>query len=92
MTHESPDTVPDEKRGAVLNLTLTLDRPVMDVDDKPVRLRPGMSRTAEVKTGQRRVIEYLPSPVHRAGSLRNEEALIAQNLARGTEKHAYRPQ
>ena len=64
----SPDAVQDEKRGAVFNVTLTLDRPVMDVDGKPVRLSPGMNLTAEIKTGQRRVIEYLLSPVQRAGN------------------------
>ena len=35
---------------------------------KRVRLTPGMNITAEIKTGQRRVIEYLLSPVQRAGS------------------------
>ncbi|MBK8071102.1 MAG: HlyD family type I secretion periplasmic adaptor subunit [Ramlibacter sp.] len=68
VAHVSPDAVQDEKRGAVFNVTLTLDRPVMDVDGKPVRLSPGMNLTAEIKTGQRRVIEYLLSPVQRAGN------------------------
>ena len=37
-------------------------------DGKRVNLSPGMNITAEIKTGQRRVIEYLLSPVQRAGS------------------------
>ena len=40
----------------------------MLIDGKRVKLTPGMAVTAEIKTGQRRVIEYLLSPVQRAGS------------------------
>jgi len=38
----------------------------MLIDGRRVRLSPGMNITAEIKTGQRRVIEYLLSPVQRA--------------------------
>ena len=33
-----------------------------------MRLAPGMNVTAEIKTGKRRVIDYLLTPVERAGS------------------------
>ena len=36
-------------------------------DGKPIRLAPGMNVTAEIKTGKRRVIEYLLSPIEKAG-------------------------
>ncbi len=49
--------------GAVFPATLTLSRNTIDVDGKKIRLAPGMNVTAEIKTGQRRVIEYLLSPV-----------------------------
>lgn len=49
--------------GAVFPVTLTLARNTIDVDGKPIRLTPGMNVTAEIKTGKRRVIEYLLSPV-----------------------------
>jgi hemolysin D len=62
------DAVNDEKRGAIFPATLTLDRDTIDVDGKRIRLSPGMNVTAEVKTGQRRVIDYLLSPVQRAVS------------------------
>lgn len=62
------DAVNDEKKGAVFMATLVLKQATIDIDGKPVRLSPGMSLTAEIKTGQRRVIEYLLSPVQRAGS------------------------
>jgi hemolysin D len=39
----------------------------MDIDGRVMRLMPGMSLTAEIRTGQRRVIEYLLSPIQRAG-------------------------
>ena len=40
-----------------------LDRESMEIDGRIIALGPGMSVTAEIKTGQRRVIEYLLSPV-----------------------------
>ncbi|MBI5927481.1 MAG: HlyD family type I secretion periplasmic adaptor subunit [Aquabacterium sp.] len=49
--------------GAVFPATLTLAQNTIDVDGKPIRLAPGMNVTAEIKTGKRRVIEYLLSPV-----------------------------
>jgi hemolysin D len=42
-----------------------LDRTEMQIDDKLVRLSPGMAVTAEVKTGSRRIISYLLSPLTR---------------------------
>ena len=54
--------------GAVYPATLTLSQKDMLIDGKRVNLTPGMAVTAEIKTGQRRVIEYLLSPVQRAGS------------------------
>jgi len=62
------DAVPDERRGAIFPATLTLDRSHLDVDSKRVNLSPGMNVTAEIKTGQRRVIDYLLSPIQRAAS------------------------
>ena len=54
--------------GAVYPATLVLSQKDMLIDGKRVNLTPGMAVTAEIKTGQRRVIEYLLSPVQRAGS------------------------
>ncbi|WP_295551262.1 HlyD family type I secretion periplasmic adaptor subunit [uncultured Pseudacidovorax sp.] len=60
------DAVTDEKRGAVFPVVLSLATGTIAVDGQPVRLSPGMNLTAEIKTGRRRVIDYLLSPVHRA--------------------------
>ena len=62
------DAVTDEKKGSYYPATITLNQKDMLVDGKRVNLSPGMNITAEIKTGQRRVIEYLLSPVQRAGS------------------------
>lgn len=44
---------------------VSLDRTQMLVDGKMVNLAPGMAVTVEIKTGKRRVIEYLLSPLLR---------------------------
>ena len=62
------DAVTDEKKGSYYPAILTLSRKDMLVDGKRVNLSPGMNITAEIKTGRRRIIEYLLSPVQRAGS------------------------
>jgi hemolysin D len=59
------DAVNDDKRGAIFPATLRLVRNTIEVNGKAVKLTPGMVVTAEVKTGTRRVIEYLISPVQR---------------------------
>jgi hemolysin D len=61
------DAVNDEKRGAIFPVTLALAQNQIDVDGKMIRLAPGMNLTAEIKTGKRRVIEYLLSPTQRRG-------------------------
>lgn len=60
------DAVNDEKRGAIFPATLTLAQDSILVDGKRILLAPGMNITAEIKTGKRRVIEYLVSPVQTA--------------------------
>jgi pimeloyl-ACP methyl ester carboxylesterase len=61
----SADAVTDEKLGAIFPATLKLDRTYLNVDGKRIALAPGMNLTAEIKTGERRVIEYLLSPLQR---------------------------
>ncbi|TXT37575.1 MAG: hemolysin secretion protein D [Comamonadaceae bacterium] len=62
------DAVTDDKRGSYYPAILTLSQRDMLIDGKRVPLSPGMNITAEIKTGKRRIIEYLLSPVQRAGS------------------------
>jgi hemolysin D len=69
-TSASADTSP-EAAGAkggqdlVYAARVSLDRTAMDVDGRMVNLAPGMAVTVEIKTGTRRVIEYLLSPLLR---------------------------
>jgi hemolysin D len=62
------DAVNDEKRGAIFPATLALNQNSIVVDGKRIHLSPGMNVTAEIKTGKRRVIDYLLSPVQTAVS------------------------
>ncbi|WP_247992238.1 HlyD family efflux transporter periplasmic adaptor subunit [Bradyrhizobium sp. 186] len=51
---------------------VSLDQTRMQVDDKLLNLSPGMAVTVEIKTGKRRIIDYLLLPIsrHRQESLR----------------------
>jgi hemolysin D len=44
---------------------VALDRTQMEVEDRMVSLSPGMAVTVEIKTGSRRIISYLLSPLLR---------------------------
>lgn len=68
VTTIAADAVNDEKRGPIFPATLVLARSAIDVDGKRIRLSPGMALSAEIKTGKRRLIEYLLSPVQHAAS------------------------
>jgi hemolysin D len=56
-----------EPNGQELNYSarVSLDRTEMNVDGQTVNLSPGMAVTVEVKTGTRRIISYLLSPLLR---------------------------
>jgi hemolysin D len=47
---------------------VTLDRTTMKVDGKDVKLVPGMAATVEIKTGKRKLIVFLLSPLMRMTS------------------------
>jgi hemolysin D len=61
----SNDAVEDQKLGWVFKMRLALDRDSIAVEEKLVKLGPGMAITAEVKTGKRRLIEFFLSPLLR---------------------------
>jgi len=63
VTHVSHDAVNDEKRGLIFPARVNLERATIHVENKAVNLSPGMAVTVEVKTAQRRVIEYFLSPL-----------------------------
>lgn len=63
----SHDAAQDEKLGLVFPARIKLNGSMLEVDGVKVRMSAGMSLSAEVKTGKRRVIDYLLSPLGRHG-------------------------
>lgn len=61
----SDDAIQDENLGLVYSARFKLSKEELQVEERMVRLSPGMSVTAEVKTGKRRLIEYFLSPLLR---------------------------
>ena len=59
----SEDAVNDEQRGPIYCALVGLDKDWIQVDNKQVKLTPGMSVSVEVKTGKRRIIEYFLKPI-----------------------------
>ena len=76
ITREKPqEKVVDKPQGAsssepkgqelVYAARVSLDRTQMPIENKTVNLSPGMAVTIEIKTGSRRIISYLLSPLVR---------------------------
>ena len=59
----SDDAASIEKVGLVYPTRVSMDRSTIEVEGKQVNLSPGMAVTVEIKTGKRRLIEYLMSPL-----------------------------
>jgi hemolysin D len=49
----------------VFTARISLDAKAMQIDNRLVSISPGMTVTAEIKTGRRRIISYLLSPIAR---------------------------
>ncbi|MGI9500150.1 MAG: HlyD family type I secretion periplasmic adaptor subunit [Geminicoccaceae bacterium] len=58
----SADAVADEQLGLVYPLKASMAQTDILVDDRHVNLAPGMTVGVEIKTGQRRLIEFFLSP------------------------------
>ncbi len=54
-------------REPVYATRVSLDKTSMIIDDQPTQLTPGMAVTVEIKTGSRRIISFLLSPLLRYG-------------------------
>ncbi len=59
------DAIVDEQKGLIYKLRLKMQQTQMQIDGRTVDLLPGMAVVAEVKTGKRRLIEYVMSPLLR---------------------------
>jgi hemolysin D len=61
------ETASSEPKGQEMNYAarVSLERTNMQIEEKRVNLTPGMAVTVEIKTGSRRIISYLMSPLLR---------------------------
>jgi hemolysin D len=57
------DSVADPKLGAVYIARIRLTRDTIKVGDKRVALTPGLGVTADIRTGSRRIISWILSPI-----------------------------
>lgn len=65
VTHVAPDAVQNEKKELVYTVKVTLSDTALGIDGRRVALAPGMSVEVGIKTGERRLIDYVLSPLLR---------------------------
>jgi hemolysin D len=61
----SHDAIQDEKLGLIYRARVKMKKTELLVDGVKVRLTSGMTLTAEIRTGKRRVIEYILDPLRK---------------------------
>jgi len=59
----SSDAIEDERLGLVYSTRIQLNQDHLIVGNRKVKLSPGMAVRAEIKTDQRRIIDYFLSPL-----------------------------
>jgi len=68
VTDISADAIEHEQLGLLFPLKASIATDEINVDGKWVKLKPGMSVTIEIKTGTRRLMEFLLAPLMRGVS------------------------
>lgn len=68
VTDISADAIEHEQFGLLFPLKASIKTDEINVDGKWVKLKPGMSVTVEIKTGTRRLMEFLLAPLMRGVS------------------------
>lgn len=66
MVSVGEDAIQHEVLGPVYSVKIRVGRNDIRVDGRKVRLSSGMAASVEVRTGKRRIIDFLLSPVARA--------------------------
>jgi hemolysin D len=61
--HIADDAIEDEKLGPVYEIAITPSDTTLKGEGKTLSIHPGMSVTAELKVGKRRVIEFFIYPM-----------------------------
>jgi hemolysin D len=64
----SRDAIQDEKLGLIYAARIRLERRTIRVGNRDEPIGPGLAVQAEIKTGERRIIQYLLSPISEAVS------------------------
>lgn len=59
----SHDAIEHQHLGLVYTALVSLDKSTLNIDGVTINLTPGMNVTAEIKTGKRRVLDYILSPL-----------------------------
>lgn len=62
-SEERRQSLAQEQPGALYSARITLPQEFMHIDGHDVPLTPGMAITAEIKTAERRVADYILSPI-----------------------------
>lgn len=70
VVHVSADAIPQDQKGLQYAARIVLDRSEMMVDNRKVSVTPGMTVNVDIKLGERRVMDYLLTPLlqHTGGS------------------------
>lgn len=59
----SRDAIEDEKRGLIYAVRVRLKRRTIAIGGREMPIGPGLAVQAEIRTGERRIIQYLLSPI-----------------------------
>lgn len=62
----SNDAVPDQSRGLTFQARIKPEKTAIRVEDREVRLTPGMAVSVEIATGTQSVLEFFLDPIRRA--------------------------
>lgn len=63
VVHISRDAIKDQDKGLIYSVIVALEKSSLQVDGRDMKLSAGMSVNVDIKTGERRVVEYILSPL-----------------------------
>ncbi|MDD4590777.1 MAG: HlyD family efflux transporter periplasmic adaptor subunit [Parabacteroides sp.] len=63
VTYISPDATKDESGALLYKIHISLDKNQLVVDGLTAKISPGMTLTAEIKTGKKRIIDFFLEPI-----------------------------
>ena len=63
ISNKDPQTNKEGSKGLLYAVKVSIDKPSIVVDGREMPLTPGMTANVEIKTGERRIIEYVLSPL-----------------------------